>query len=337
MDTERQLILRIARRVPSRLHFASVKNLTLGIGDDAAILSPLPESDWVITCDSFLENIHFLANAHPAESVGYKSLARAASDIAAMGATPRWFLLALALPASKTGSWLDRFSSGMGRAARALGLSLIGGDTTKSPSLFISITVLGEIPPGRAVTRSGARPGDLIYVSDTLGEAALGLAWIRSRSNSPLPNPLPAFLRRHLYPRIPVALGSWLASRRIASSMMDISDGLSTDLSRLCSASRVGARLDAAKIPIVSIPHSLPSRLRRAHLHPLALALHGGDDYALLFTVPPPQAAALRRAPGARSIRCIGEITRSRKLVLVNSAGKSQPLVSGGWDPFASR
>ncbi|HUO36081.1 MAG TPA: thiamine-phosphate kinase [Candidatus Acidoferrum sp.] len=335
MDTEGQLVRRIAQNIPHLIVKNGVSRNTLGIGDDAAVVSPRLGASLVVTCDSFFEGVHFLADFHPPDSIGYKSVARAASDIAAMGALPRWFVLALALPSHLTGSWLDRLSQGIGKAARELGLTLIGGDMTKSSHISLTITVLGEIAPARAVTRSGARPGDLLYASGVLGEAQLGLEWIRS--GVPIPRKLPSFLRQHLYPQIPLELGAWLAHHQIPSAMMDLSDGLSTDLPRLCESSGVGARINSRRLPCVEIPSRIPARLRRAKLDPLSMALNGGDDYALLFTVRPQLGKRLRAAPGFRRLVCIGEITQERKVVLVDEAGNEKLLASHGWDPFLTR
>jgi thiamine-monophosphate kinase len=331
--------------------------LRLGIGDDAAILSPRTGTEWVLTCDAFLEGVHFLAKAHPAESVGYKSLARTTSDLAAMGAAPRFFLLTLALPqqairalgarhdtatavptdrkhlgALAPDVWLHGFLRGMARAARELGMTIIGGDTTKTDRIFISITALGEVTPGRALTRSGAKPGDLICVSGKLGRAQLGLQLVlrglaRDRRLRPLTQP-------HLYPKIRVELGSWLARRRVASSAMDISDGLSTDLARLCTASQVGAEIWADKIPTAAIPAAAAQKLGKRKLDPLRLALHGGEDYELLFTVPQRHAKKLRSAPSARALTAIGEITANHQVTLVQHDGRREPLKPQGWDPF---
>src|SRR5580658_1109119 len=313
MIQERQLVEKISRALLP--HRATSSRLKMGIGDDAAVISPASRTEWVLSCDTFLEDTHFRAKAHPPDSVGYKALSRATSDLAAMGATPRYFLLTLALPTTRTGPWLDAFLQGMARAARELEISVIGGDTTRSHTVFISITVLGEIAPGRALTRSGARPGDIIYVSGSLGRAQLGLELVlrghaQDRQHGALVQP-------HLYPKIRVELGSWLAAHRLATSAMDLSDGLSTDLARLCAASQVGAKIYASKVPNVVIP-TLAARILGGHrLNPLQLALHGGEDYELLFTAPPRQAKKLNRAPGAAVLTPIGEITRSRELTLV--------------------
>jgi thiamine-monophosphate kinase len=340
MDSEDQLVNRIAKAIPSWQGAASRKSreggLRLGIGDDSAVFSPDGKTEWVISCDAFLQDVHFLPDRHPPDSVGYKSLVRATSDLAAMGAVPRLFLLTLALPKTRLNSWLDGFLAGMGRAARQMGMRLAGGDTTLFSAVSISITVLGEIRRGLAVTRAGAKPGDLIYVSGRMGRAQLGLELItkgfsKNRRYGPL-------LKPHLYPEIRLQLGAWLARHQIASAMMDISDGLSTDLPRLCKASGVGARLIAAHIPYVEIPAGLEKLLPKRDLDPLQMALHGGEDYELLFTVPPKEAKRLRAAPGFSELTAIGEITKKKDLLIVSpDQTQAQELRSLGWDPFRKR
>ncbi|MBI3662924.1 MAG: thiamine-phosphate kinase [Acidobacteria bacterium] len=330
MNGEQTLIDRIRRAIPSqsRRRARSPAGLRLGIGDDAALISPRCGLDSVITCDAFLENVHFLPDVHSPGSVGYKSLARATSDLAAMGAAPRYFLLTLALPARRTGQWLDAFLAGMSRAAREYGLLLIGGDTSCQPTVAISITVIGEIAPGAALTRSGARPGDRIFVSGTLGAAQLGLQLIRRglhRQTRWKP-----FLRQHCYPSIRIFLGQFLAVRHLASAMMDLSDGLSTDLSRLCATSRVGARIWLDHLPAVAVPPSLRTR----GFDPITIALHGGDDYELLFTVPRRLAKKIPAQHRGVRLTPIGEITRERKISLVGKDDRATPLLSLGWDHF---
>jgi thiamine-monophosphate kinase len=334
MNAEDQLIKRISRSVQSQFGRAP-GGLRLGIGDDAAVIRPVRGKELVLTCDAFLEGVHFLAGTHTPDSVGYKSLARATSDLAAMGATPQFFLLTLALPRKRTGRWLEAFLRGMGRAARSLGMRLIGGDTTKSAEVAISMTVLGEVGLGLAVTRSGARPGDLIYVSGILGRAQLGLELVlagkgRRRDLAPI-------VRPHLYPRIRVELGCWLARHRIASAMMDISDGLSTDLARLAKASGVGARVRTDLVPVVAVPDAVSRLLPNLRLHPLQMALHGGDDYELLFTVPRRKARHLVAAPGFAGLSCIGEVTEGRRLLMVDQSGRTSAMEPRGWDPFRRR
>jgi thiamine-monophosphate kinase len=337
LDSEVQLIERISNADGSGRGARGRPLLRLGIGDDAAIVAPDGESEWVLSCDALLEGVHFLADRHPPDSIGYKALVRATSDLAAMGATPRLFLLTLALPQRRTGRWLDEFVRGMRRASRQLGMRLAGGDTTKNPTVSISITVLGEVHPGSAVRRSGARPGDNLYVSGRLGRAELGLQMVKAGGLAQLRRTFRSqskLLQPHLYPRVRVELGAWLARHKLASSMMDISDGLSTDLERLCSASRVGARICAERIPCVKIPAAVARLLRSRKLDPLRMALHGGEDYELLFTIPQKHVKRLRGAPGFRDITAIGKIERGNRITLIGPGGQQRRLEPGGWDPF---
>lgn len=325
---ELALIERIRQALPSRARSGRARDLLLGIGDDAAVLLPPRRCHWVLTSDAFIESAHFLASVHPPESVGYKSLARATSDLAAVGARPRYFLLNLSLPRDRAGRWLNRFLAGMNRAARRFGLVVAGGDTSRHSTIAVNITVLGEVAPDRAITRSGARPGDLICVSGTLGAAQLGLELIlRGLHREPRWKPL---LATHLYPQIRLALGRWLAENRLASAMIDTSDGLSTDLGHLCRASAVGARIYAEHIPAVRVPAPLRSR----GLDPLQLALHGGEDYELLFTVPRRLANRVPASFRGVPLTCIGEVTHGRKILLADADGRTTPLAPQGWDHF---
>jgi thiamine-monophosphate kinase len=340
MKQERQLVEKILRALPSFTASSFPRSglrkqseaIRLGPGDDAAVLSPSGETDLVLSCDAFIEGVHFRTTTHPPASVGYKALARATSDLAAMGATPRHFLLTLALPKTRSGIWLDDFLKGMARAARELAIVIIGGDTTVAEAVSISITVLGEMTRGTAVPRSGALPGDLIYVSGKLGRAQLGLELVLG--GQALNPEFRSAVRPHLCPKIQIKLGAWLAQRHIATAMMDISDGLSTDLTRLSEASKVGARIYANKIPQVAIPAATAKKLSRGSLDPLQMALHGGEDYELLFTVSREKAKLLRGAPNFSRLVAIGEITTSKKLLLIDVAGRGSPLKPLGWDPF---
>ncbi len=303
-------------------------SLRIGLGDDAALWSPRPGYETVLTCDWFSEGSHFLRGKHPPDSVGWKCLARAVSDIAAMGGQPRCFLLSLALPRSLTGRWLDRFLAGLRRAARRFGCQLAGGDTTRRDEILINIAVIGEVLAGKAILRSGAKPGDLIFVTGRLGEAELGLRSLRRGRT--LSGPDSPSIKKHLYPEPRLALGQWLARKRIATSMMDLSDGLSTDLPRLCAACGVGACVDARKIPSVG-----PAEGRvLSETNRLALALNGGDDYEILFTVHPSQARRIPRVRQEIPLTSIGEITRDRKIHLLQASGRKKTLIPGGWDPF---
>lgn len=287
----------------------------------------------MLSCDALVDGIHFRAESYPPDSVGYKALARATSDLAAMGAEARFFLLTLALPTGLRGAWLDRFLRGMRRAARELGMRLAGGDTTRSDKVSISITVIGEIGRKLAVRRSGARSGDLIYVSGRLGRAALGLALMEARGRAG--GLLGALLKPHLYPQIRIELGHCLARRCVVSAMIDISDGLSTDLAHVCRASGVGAQLAAERIPRVRIPPAATRALRGRRLNPLRMALHGGEDYELLFTVPRRNLTRLRSVREIRNCTAIGEIVRGGGITLIDEKGRATPLEPLGWDPFS--
>lgn len=323
MSSENQLIERVCRK----FHLGTGLVRT-GIGDDAAVIRPSPRTEWVVTTDAFLEDVHFLRRFHPPKAVGYKALARATSDIAAMGARPRYFLLSLALPDSCTGKWLDEFLGGMALAARRFGLSLVGGDTTKHRTVMASLTVIGEIDSGRAILRSGARPGDLLYVSGRLGEAELGLRLVLKGLHTK--KRWQKLVKKHLYPEPHLALGQWLVARRLATSMIDTSDGLSTDLGHICKSSGVGAVVWADKIPLANVPPDM----KRQGLDATQLALDGGEDYELLFTVPKRFA---RRLPGIVAgvpVTFIGEITTGKEIALIDLRGRRMPLRPGGWDPF---
>ena len=307
---------------------AGARFLSLGMGDDAALVSGTPGYEMVLTCDWFLEGTHFLRDKHRADAVGWKCLARAVSDIAAMGAVPRCFLLSLALPRGLAGSWLEDFLGGLRRAARRFGCSLAGGDTTERREVLINVTVVGEVRRGREGRRSGARPGDLVYVSGRLGEAELGLRLLRERKRgSSLRD---SRLRKHLYPEPRLELGRWLSEKGVASAMMDLSDGLSSDLPRLCESSKVGAVIRSDRLPAVSVTEAD----RKHQVDPLQLALHGGDDYELLFTVPRSKAKRLPRSVGGVAITPIGEVTWARKVMAADGYGQSRILNPRGWDPF---
>jgi len=315
----------------ARRHGRARGNLVLGIGDDAAILRPRAGSDLLLSSDFSLEGVHFLAS-DPPEAIGYRSLARAVSDLAAMGAHPEFFLLSISLPAGRTGPWLDQMLRGLALASRRYGLQLIGGDTTRWPKVAISITVIGRTTRNQAIRRDRARVGDRLYVSGELGAAALGLAVLLRRRRGTLARTsrYPEIIRKHLYPAIPVELGIYLAERRLASAMIDLSDGLSTDLERLARASRVGARIYCDRLPAVRVP----APLARGGLRPMDLALHGGEDYGLLFTVPSERSARIPGTFGGIPITCIGEIVRGRGVRMVGSDGRPRRLAAAGWDPF---
>jgi thiamine-monophosphate kinase len=326
-QNEDSLVQRIARVFAEEQ--ADGRNiLELGMGDDAALFTPRRGYETILTCDWFLEGTHFLRDKHPADAVGWKCLARAVSDIAAMGGEPRCFLLSLALPQTHTGRWLDEFLRGLRRAARKFCCLLAGGDTTRSKEILINVTVVGEVWEGQAVLRSGAKPGDVIFVSGRLGEAELGLQLLRGAKAAAKEKI--AAVKKHLYPEPRLALGRWLADKSLANAMMDLSDGVSSDLPRLCAASGVGARIEVAKLPIV--PTAANKRTER--FDELKLALDGGDDYELLFAVPREKVARIPRFFRGLLLTEIGEIIRGRAILLRDKNNREHELVAGGWDPF---
>jgi thiamine-monophosphate kinase len=284
-------------------------DVTLGIGDDAALMRVPDGCELVAATDTLVAGVHFPPDSPP-ESIGHRALAVNLSDLAAMGARPAWALLALTLPQAEE-AWLEGFATGLGELARTHEVALVGGDTTRGP-LCISVQLLGFVPTGEALTRSGARAGDVLFVSGTCGDAAAGLALEQRRLNAPAE--ARSWLRgRFLFPTARVALGEQL--RGFASACIDVSDGLLGDAGKLASASHVGAELAWNELP-VSGPLAALVGERRAR----ELALTGGDDYELCFAVPPHNIArllmqlppqqwgytrigALRAAPGAVVVR----------------------------------
>jgi thiamine-monophosphate kinase len=268
--------------------------VVLGVGDDAALLAPTPGHELVLAVDMMVEGRHFLPGAD-AEGLGHKILAVNLSDMAAMGARPRWALLAGALPDDDP-AWLAAFTRGLFALADAHGVTLVGGDTTRGPR-NLCLTIAGEAPAGTAIRRSGARPGDDVWVSGTLGDAMLALASLQGRTS--LDDATLRALRQRLErPQPRVALG--IALRGVASAMLDVSDGLTGDLAHVLDASGVGATLELASIPCAP---ALRERLATAE-RGLALGclLAGGDDYELCFTAPPGQRDAVLRAAASAGV-----------------------------------
>ena len=288
-----------------------------GIGDDCAVV-PIPHGhEALVTTDFSLEGVHFWRDRHPPDTVGHRCLARGLSDIAAMGAIPHAAFLSLALPADLPQHWIDRFIAGLLKLAARLSVGLAGGDTARSPGgVLADVVVLGSVPRGQAILRSGARPGDAIYITGTLGSAAAVLDRLRDGEKlRPRAHP------KHFYPEPRLAVGQFLRERKLATAMIDISDGLSTDLGHICEESKVGAVVHAESLPAIKDRNGL------------ILALHGGDEYELLFTAPPNRHIPKQIAgvPIAR----IGEITRGKGMKLSTSDGWKHVLQPGGWQHFA--
>lgn len=303
------------------------KGVVVGIGDDAAILRLSAGDEALVTTDFSLEGIHFRTDWQSPECIGHRSLARGLSDIAAMGGCPLAAFLSLAVPSSCPQGWVRRFLDGLLKLARRYKVELAGGDTAQSPSgVLADIVVVGSVPRSTALLRSGARPGDHVYVTGSLGESAAALDLL-SRNK---------IRRRDVFPGPRIEVGGWLRNRRLASAAIDISDGLSTDLDHVCEESKVGAIIHAESIPI----HPSAQKLAQAEGGPhekesrgLRLALHGGEDYELLFTAPV-RARIPRRIEGVK-ITQIGEIVRGRR-VEIEYSGKRTTLKPQGWEHFRS-
>ena len=293
------------------LHSSLVK----GIGDDAAVIRHRAARDTVITSDLLDEEIDFRRETMPPPMLGHKALAVSLSDIAAMGARPRWAMLSIGVPRDIWDSpFLKQFYEGFYHLADEHGVTLIGGDVSRTPEhIVVDSIVVGEVARGRAVLRSGAQPGDRIYVTGTLGGAAAGLRLLeqRARTNASAPRkqsgqtPAHELMRRQLRPTPRVAWGLVLGEKRLATAMIDLSDGLSSDLAHLCRESGVGAQIDAARLPSDPL-------MARAGMHDeetLSLALHGGEDFELLFTIRARNIAKLPDELDGVPATQIGEVT----------------------------
>jgi len=318
----------LVARIRARAAAIPSGGMRLGIGDDCALLRLRPGEEMAVTTDLSLDGRHFRLDWQPPESVGHRALARGLSDLAAMGARPVAAFLSLGLPRSLTiagddRAWIDRFLDGLLALAAEHRVPLAGGDLSESPLAFADIVLTGAVPKGKALLRSGASAGDLLYVTGHLGGAAVELAalgkapqdfqtWTSARKASP-----------HLYPQPRIAQGMALRKRGLASAAMDLSDGLSTDLARLCKESRVAAEVDAAAIPL-------------APTASLEQALNGGEDYELLFTAPS-HARVPRRIAGV-PITAIGRILPlgdRPAQVMIRAESGSQPLAPRGWEHFS--
>jgi thiamine-monophosphate kinase len=353
VPAEQALITELRRKAQKSAARGGV--VRVGMGDDCAVLQPPAGQELVVTTDLFLETVHFRRDWHTPESAGHRCLARGLSDLAAMGADPMAAFLSVAIPselASRTGrggSWVDRFVDGLLALAKQARVPLAGGDTAQAPpfpcsvgrrtrgmaqaTAFFSadILLLGSVPAGEALLRSGARAGDTIYVTGALGGAAAELAALAR--NQPqrlraLRRPEPGRSHPHLFPEPRLAAGGRL--RTLASAAIDLSDGIATDLDHVCRASGLCAVLEADRIP--THPLALKTTER------LALALTGGEDYELLFTAPPD--ARIPRHVGTVPLRAIGHMRVPRRgeapHILLRTADHEQSLDSQGWQHFQS-
>ena len=297
----------------------------LELKDDASLLEPTAGMQLVLAKDALVEGVHFLPH-DKAEHVAQKALRVNLSDMAAMGATPRGYLLALMRPKRLPPEWLARFSYGLSEDQAAFGVTLLGGDTVVTPGpLSLSMTMLGETPRGQALRRDGARSGDDIYVSGTLGGAALGLEVLKGRLSPPM-SASDFLIRRYRLPEPRIGLGE--ALRGVAHAAIDISDGLLADLGHVLEVSQKGAEVHTDRIPL--------SQAATPHRGALEAALAGGDDYELLFTADPEQRPAIQEIgrQQAISLTLVGRITDEPTLDVLDAKGRPFPIDRTGWQHF---
>ncbi len=291
--------------------------VVLGPGDDCAVLRPDPRSELCVTTDAVVEGVHFDPSFFSDADIGYKALAVNLSDLAAMGAAPRWFLCSVSCR-PEDATRIPRLAKGMAALAARTGAVLVGGNFTRADRLSLHVTAAGEVPRGTALTRSGARAGDRLYVTGTLGDAALGLA---TRSIGRSANKA---LARQLRPEPRLEVGA--IAREFAHAAIDLSDGLVQDLGHVARASRVGIRVDARALPLSQTFHDLAANLD--------LALSGGEDYELAVFVPPSRAEAFERAcaQAKHPVTCIGAAVRARGVRVEHAAHSGR----GGFDHFGA-
>lgn len=326
---EFNLIARLTTNLPAH------PDVTVGIGDDAAVVRWPADRELVVTCDAQVEGRHFLPNAASPEELGARAMSVNISDIAAMGAEPRFALVSLIMPRQTTTDWLRRYYAGLRSAASACGVAIIGGNISGTDGPFTAdITLFGQIEPGRAIPRSGACEGDGIFVTGHVGAAAAGL--LAATHPDAVAHVVAAALAgvrdAWLHPTPRVRVGRALAEAGLATAMIDISDGLAADLGHILTQSRVGALLEAEALPIDTATVEVAQALGR---DPVDLALYGGDDYELLFTVPAQftdSTVSLLEPTGA-SVTRIGWIRPQRDgLRLHARSGATRVIEPRGWD-----
>jgi thiamine-monophosphate kinase len=307
-----------------------------GIGDDAAVIATSPKQWWHVTTDMLVEGVHFdLGTASP-EAVGYRSAMANLSDLAAMGAVPRYLLTSIAIPRRCTAAHVEQLYGGLMKACRPHGVNLIGGDTSASRGgLFLSLTLIGITRSGQALLRSGARIGDALYVTGTLGDSLAGLQILTRRPSGRVAKPHQRFLiHRHLRPTARVSEGQWLSRARLASAAIDLSDGLSGDVRHLCEESRVGVDIELGAIPV---SRACRAYAKASEQDPTQLALSGGEDYELLFTVSAHRQPAVEqqaKKAGYRITR-IGVIRPRRSgLRMRSQTGEWHPLPLTSYEHF---
>ncbi len=328
VDSEEEIIARYFAPLTERVAGA------FALADDCALYTPKTGEELVVTVDAVAGGVHFLESASP-EDIAWRALAVNVSDLAAKGARPAFYVLAISFPRAPERAWLSRFAEGLRQAQAAFGINLIGGDTDRRPGpLSIAVTAFGTVPKGEMVQRGTAKPGERIFVTGTLGDASLGLALERGDARQAferLSGEERAFLReRFLRPRPRLELGN--ALRHFASASMDISDGLVKDASRLCRASHVAGIICVPRVPLSSAARAVMTAAPQFKVS----ALNGGDDYELLVTLPADQVEAFR-AEARRAhvpIAEIGTIEAGKGVRLLDEAGREVNLRQSGWDHF---
>lgn len=329
---EREIITYITQCAPT-----SGPGLIKSIGDDCAVLEKDRDTAWVTTMDTLVENVHFNLDWHPPWQLGRKSVSVNVSDIAAMGARPLFLLLSLGMPRSFDQQWFSDFSQGIAAGCKDYGCLLIGGDTVSSPEgLTMTVTVIGEAPKSQIKYRNTAQPGDGIWVSGHLGNAAAGLELfkqgIKNRAFQPL-------FDAHLNPEARTALGAELGDMEQVHSMMDLSDGMATDLAHICHSSGVQGEIEADLLPLLPELHQAAALLNQS---PVMCALTGGEDYELLFTADPQSTIQIRQMSQAHGLKLshVGTIREGSGVVLrqtlPDGTTASTPVTYGGFDHFPS-
>ncbi len=310
--------------------------VVVGIGDDVAVLRARGDKYLLATCDIQVEGIHFLKEAISPYQLGRKAAAINISDIAAMGGVPTYLLVSLALPKETTVEYVDGLYEGLKEETEMAGVQIVGGNMSHSSGVMVDIFLLGEVEPEHLLLRSGARPSDKVLVTGSVGDSGAGLALLLDPTRDHSGEEAKEVLKAHLTPTPRLKEGRAIARARVATSMIDVSDGTVSDMSHICEASGVGVRLWADALPISPATRAVAEDLSK---EPLEWALHAGEDYELLFTAPADKAeelAALVEDETDTPVTIIGEIIE-KGMNLVLPSGKSLPLEPRGWDHFRRR
>lgn len=330
---ERKLLKEILKRIgkPGR-------GILTGPGDDAAVIRPSPGKDLVWTTDTLVEEIDFHLERDGYRQAGYKALAANLSDIAAMGASPRYYLLTLGFPPSTSLRQIQQIFKGLSLLEKETGISLAGGDLTEAPNLFLCLTLIGEIAKNKAVLRSGASAGDFLFVTGTLGDARAGLEILQreKRRGKRESRGLNYLVRRQLYPSPRLREGSLLSQRGLATGMMDISDGLAVDLQNFTEASALGADIVLPRLPLSP---ALIDYGKETGKNPVEIALTGGEDFELLFSVSSATIDRVKSLVGRKilSAALIGQLTQKREVRYLDESRRPVRISVSGFEHFKSR